>query len=451
MARDSRWRAGRGAASSRRNSSALDTSTSFSGTRRKPPESRPRAKCSRPSRAGAEPSSSSRSRFSSASVGATTHTSWSRPTVSSSSRTRSRTPVNRSTLSTASAALASSPDGASAASVTDGKRPIRANTSSGSSSPAAPSRCHMRCASSASSPGSTSTQAEPGGSRSVNGVRRALPSGRSTRAVTSTACSSATLRCDTVSNVRSESISSPSNSMRTGRSQSAANRSTIPPRRAKLPGESMASAASQPRAPSQSARSPGSRRAPFSSRRVLEAISRGSTSGASRAWMLVTTSAGAAEPGSASRLTMASRSASAGSVPAGSSSPRLSAAGRSRLGTSLNKARSSTKASASAACGRTMTSGPAAVRFPAGDRRDVSRAATVSADADPQVPPIVPPCPPWRLATTSANPRCDSSVSARPSKRPAWRRASSATNPQILSVVSIRGRAVGVARDIRYG
>ena len=47
------------------------------------------------------------------------------------------------------------------------------------------------------------------------------------------------------------------------------------------------------------------------------------------------------------------------------------------------------------------------------------RAAAVSADADPQVPPIVPPCPARRLATTSANPLCVSSVSARPSNRPA--------------------------------
>ena len=230
--------------------------------------------------------------------------------------------------------------------------------------------------------------------------------------------------------------------MRTGRSQSAANKSMIPPRRAKLPGESMASAASQPRAPSHSASSTGSSRDPFSSRRVLEAISRGSTSGTSRAWMLVTTSCGAAAAGSARRLTTASRSASAGSVVARSASPRLSTAGSSTAGTSLNRARSSTKASASAACGRTTTSGPDAGSFSLHGRRDSSRAATASADAEPQVPPIVPPCPAWRLATTSANPRCDSSVSARPSKRPAWRRAWSATNPRMFDDGSIRRRAV---------
>ena len=122
IARESRCRTGRAMLSSRLKSSALDTITIFSGTSRKPPESRPRANASRPARAGADVASSSPSRVSSASDGQTIHTSWSRPTVSSSSFTRSRTPVNRSTLSTDSVAVVSMLDTAIADSVTDGSR-----------------------------------------------------------------------------------------------------------------------------------------------------------------------------------------------------------------------------------------------------------------------------------------------------------------------------------------
>ena len=200
-----------------------------------------------------------------------------------------------------------------AASVTDGNRYMRANTSAGSERSASPlRRCEVRLASSASSPGSTSTHHECGDTISESCVRltggsgsdprhcftgwdcfllAAIGSAKSveavtalrTRAVRSMLVNSATLRCETVSNVRSDSISSSMSSMRTGRSQSLAKRSIMPPRRAKVPGVSTALVVCQPLATSQSESSAGLIRPPFSSRRVLASISRGSSSGVSNA------------------------------------------------------------------------------------------------------------------------------------------------------------------------
>ena len=156
---------------------------------------------------------------------------------------------------------------------------MRAKISSGADRfAAAPSRSNVRFASSASSPGSTSTHHDPAGTMSASCVR--LAAGPAARAVRSMLLSSTTLRCETVSKVRSDSISSPISSTRTGRSQSIANRSMIPPRRANVPGVSMALVACHPLAMSQSASSAGSSRPSTSSRRVLASISRGSASGA---------------------------------------------------------------------------------------------------------------------------------------------------------------------------
>ena len=236
-----------------------------------------------------------------------------------------------------------------------------------------------------------------------------------TRAVRSMASSESTLRWLTVSKVRSDSISLPNSSTRTGRAQSVAKRSRMPPRRANVPGEPMASAGSQPRATSQSATSAGSSLPPTVRRRVLASISRGSASGNRRAWMVVTMIRGCSVGGPISRLTKASRSAAVGSV-AEVASQKSSNAGRRETGNCVNKLRSSRKKSASAAWGSTTTTRP----VPSVPSTNACvRAAAVSADADPQVPPIVPPCPARRLATTSANPLCVSSVSARPSNRPA--------------------------------
>ena len=169
-----------------------------------------------------------------------------------------------------------------------------------------------------------------------------------TSAVRSIASSASTLRWLTVSKVRSDSISSPNSSTRTGRSQSVAKRSRMPPRRANVPGDWMASAASQPRATSQSASSAGSSLPPTVSRRVLASISRGSASGERRAWMVVTMIRGCSVGRLISRLTSASRSAAVGS-PAGVNSPNPSSAGSTATGSRVNSARSSRKKSASAA------------------------------------------------------------------------------------------------------
>ena len=65
----------------------------------------------------------------------------------------------------------------------------------------------------------------------------------------------------------------------------------------------------------------------------------------------------------------------------------------------------------------TTTVPTSSAAFPPVDR-PARTAAMVSAEADPQVPPIVPPCPSRRLSMTSANPLCCSSVSARRASRP---------------------------------
>ena len=157
--------------------------------------------------------------------------------------------------------------------------------------------------------------------------------------------------------MRSDSISSPKSSTRTGLSQSGANRSTMPPRRAKWPGESMTPEACQPRAASQSASSPGSSRPPTSSRRVLATMSRGSSRGESSACTLVTMMAGRAPPGIVSRLTTSSRAAAVGSSPT-MPLPSPSSAGNRATGSSVNRGRSAANDSAAESCGSTTTSTP---------------------------------------------------------------------------------------------
>ena len=165
------------------------------------------------------------------------------------------------------------------------------------------------------------------------------------------------LRWLTVSNVRSDSISSSLSSSRTGRSQSVAKRSMMPPRRAKVPGESSVSTCCHPLVESHSTNSCGSIVAPRVSCCVLSLICRGSASGVRTACIDVTSMRGLASESSTKRLTIARRLASAGSVTScfwsdeGSSIDSM--AGKTSIADDVKSVRSSAKMSASTACGTT--------------------------------------------------------------------------------------------------
>ena len=236
--------------------------------------------------------------------------------------------------------------------------------------------------------------------------------------VTSTASSAPRLRCVATSNRRIDSTSLPKSSIRTGSSASGGKMSRMPPRSENSPGSSTAVVACPPRATSHFvnscsssvpadanlARRLGQRIAPR--HRLQQALDAGDED-ASRMQGARSCELDLPAPCSCSLLLPAPSTPAAARHRSHRAPPARPAPipkpETPRPAACVKSVRSRAIESISPGCGATTTSGP-------GD--SPASAAATSAREDPQTPPSVPPCPAWRLATTSAKPRCDSRFAA---------------------------------------